>query len=168
MEALQVFSVLLSIDNKRMKNDHVLTYRKLTAFVNILALTTLGPIAMSASAQQKMPTELPIDVSLGAPADTKDQHPLVKVFQPCVNATGLVVDLPLADPVPAYESSGHLYQLNELGRIADGYKHFLHISADGKQFYIVQTGGIAGMQKVYGPLDPKNPCPTKPNKRPQK
>lgn len=123
---------------------------------------------MSASAQQKTPAELPKNVALDAPADTKDQHPLVKVFQPCVNATGLVVDLPLADLVPAYESSGHLYQLNELGRIADGYKHFLHISADAKQFYIVQVGGIAGIQKVYGPLDPSNPCPAKPNKKPKK
>ena len=123
--------------------------RKLKALVNIVALTTLGPIAMSASAQQNSPVE------------TKDQHPMVKVFQPCVNATGLVVDLPLADPQPAYESSGQLYQLNELGRIRDGYKHYLHISADTKLFYIVQTGGIAGTKKVFGPLDPSNPCPVK-------
>lgn len=129
------------------------TYRKLRTLVNILALTTLGPIAMSASAQQNPPVEL------------KDTHPLVKVFQPCVNATGLLVDLPVADPQPAYESSGHLYQLNELGRIMDGYKHFLHISADAKQFYIVQVGGIAGTQKVYGPLDPNNPCPAKSSKK---
>ncbi len=129
------------------------TYRKLRTLVNIVALTTLGPIAMSASAQQNPPVEL------------KDTHPLVKVFQPCVNATGLLVDLPVADPQPAYESSGHLYQLNELGRIMDGYKHFLHISADAKQFYIVQVGGIAGTQKVYGPLDPNNPCPAKSSKK---
>lgn len=129
------------------------TYRKLRTLVNIVALTTLGPIAMSASAQQNPPVEL------------KDTHPLVKVFQPCVNATGLLVDLPVADPAPAYESSGHLYQLNELGRIMDGYKHFLHITADTKQFYIVQVGGIAGTQKVYGPLDPNNPCPAKSSKK---
>lgn len=129
------------------------TYRKLRTLVNIVALTTLGPIAMSASAQQNPPVEL------------KDTHPLVKVFQPCVNATGLLVDLPVADPQPAYESSGHLYQLNELGRIMDGYKHFLHISADAKQYYIVQVGGIAGTQKVYGPLDPNNPCPAKSSKK---
>ena len=129
------------------------TYRKLRTLVNIVALTTLGPIAMSASAQQNPPVEL------------KDTHPLVKVFQPCVNATGLLVDLPVADPAPAYESSGHLYQLNELGRIMDGYKHFLHISADAKQFYMVQVGGIAGTQKVYGPLDPNNPCPAKSSKK---
>lgn len=129
------------------------TYRKLRTLVNIVALTTLGPIAMSASAQQNPPVEV------------KDTHPLVKVFQPCVNATGLLVDLPVADPAPAYESSGHLYQLNELGHIMDGYKHFLHISADTKQFYIVQVGGIAGTQKVYGPLDPNNPCPAKSSKK---
>ena len=136
-----------------MKNAFHLTYRKLRTLVNIVALTTLGPIAMSASAQQNPPAEL------------KDPHPLVKVFQPCVNATGLLVDLPVADPAPAYESSGHLYQLNELGRIMDGYKHFLHITADTKQFYIVQVGGIAGTQKVYGPLDPNNPCPAKSSKK---
>lgn len=139
-----------------MKNAFHLTYRKLRILVNIVALTTLGPIAMSASAQQDPPVEV------------KDQHPLVKVFKPCVNATGLLVDLPVADPQPAYESSGHLYQLNELGRIMDGYKHFLHISADAKQFYIVQVGGIAGTQKVYGPLDPNNPCPAKPVKAAKK
>lgn len=123
------------------------TIQQFAGGLSLLALTTLGPMTLSASAQYTLPLEV------------ADQHPLVLAFKPCVSATGLERDLPLANPAPAMESTGHLYQLNDVGRIRDGYRHSLYVSADGKQIYIVQVGGFAGTYKVFGPLDQKVHCP---------
>ncbi|MFZ6818954.1 hypothetical protein [Undibacterium sp. Ji22W] len=138
---------------KRMKQRMLQrTIQHLASGLSMIALTTLGPIALSASAQ----TSLPLEVA--------DQHPLVKVFKPCVSAVGLEHDLPLANPVPDLSGPGHLYQLNDVGRIRDGYRHSLYVSADQKQIYIVQIGGFAGTHKVFGPLNPKMHC-AKPAKK---
>lgn len=77
---------------------------------------------------------------------------LVKQFQACVSPTGLTRDLPLADPAPPLDSSITLLSLNEVGKIRDGYRHFLYVNHDASQIYIIQIGGIAGLRKVFGPL----------------
>lgn len=128
------------------------TLQQLASGLSMIALTTLGPIALTAFAQSSLPLEV------------ADQHPLVKAFKPCVSAVGLERDLPLANPAPDLSGPGHLYQLNDVGRIRDGYRHSLYVSADGKQIYIVQIGGLAGTHKVFGPLDPKMHC-AKPSKK---
>lgn len=109
--------------------------------------TTLGLVTLSANAQQLPAIEI------------ANQHPLVKAFQACVSATGLERDLPIANPEPKLDAKGHLYQLNEVGRIRDGYRHFLYVSPDGKTIYIQQVGGIAGTSKYFGPLDATKHCP---------
>ena len=123
------------------------TLRQLISGLSLLTVTTLGAITLPASAQNLLPLEV------------ADQHPLVLAFKPCVSAIGLERDLPLAKSIPTMESTGHLYQLNDVGRIRDGYRHSLYVSADGKQIYIIQIGGFAGTQKAFGPLDPKVHCP---------
>lgn len=122
------------------------TLQQLASGLSMIALTILGPIALTASAQ----TSLPLEVA--------DQHPLVKAFKPCVSAVGLEHDLPLANPAPDLSGPGHLYQLNDVGRIRDGYRHSLYVSEDGKQIYIIQIGGFAGTHKVFGPLKPQHAC----------
>lgn len=119
--------------------------RKCTRMLTVV--TTLGLVTMSANAQQLPAIEV------------ANQHPLVKVFQACVSATGLERDLPMANPEPKLDAKGHLYQLNELGRIRDGYRHFLYVSPDSKTIYIQQIGGIAGRITYLGPLDPAKHCP---------
>lgn len=123
--------------------------KKIMNTAKILALSTLGPIAVSAVAQNGLPT-IPLDT-----------HPLVEKFKSCVSPVGLTRELPLADPFPNVEAPGHLYVLGDMGAIHDGYRHSLYVSADGKQIYIVQVGGFAGTYKVFGPLDPKMDCSAK-------
>lgn len=123
------------------------TLQQLISGLSLMALTTIGAMTLPASAQNSLPLEV------------ADQHPLVLAFKPCVSAIGLERDLPLAKSVPVMESTGHLYQLNDVGRIRDGYRHSLYVSADGKQIYIIQIGGFAGTHKAFGPLDPKLHCP---------
>ena len=113
----------------------------------LTVFTTLGLVTLSANAQQLPAIEI------------ANQHPLVKAFQACVSATGLEHDLPTPNVLPKFDSKGHLYQLNEVGRIRDGYRHFLYVSPDGKTIYIQQIGGIAGTTKYFGPLDPAKHCP---------
>jgi hypothetical protein len=122
-------------------------YKKIMTAAQMVALTTLGPISLSAIAQMNI-----------IPAERSLKQPLVRQFKACVSPTGLTRDLPLADPSPSLEGSGTLYTLGDMGAIRDGYKHYLMLSADNKQIYIVQVGGFAGTQKIFGPLDPQLHC----------
>jgi hypothetical protein len=123
--------------------------KKIMSTAKILALSVLGPIALTAVAQN---TLAPIPF---------DNHPLVQRFKPCISPVGLTHDLPLADPFPKLEAPGRLYILGDMGAIRDGYRHSLFVSGDGKLVYIVQVGGFAGTYKVFGPLDPSTDCSKK-------
>ena len=124
-------------------------HKTIMSTAKILALSTLGPLAMTAIAQT---TPLPPPF---------DNHPLVQKFKPCISPVGLTRELPLADPIPKLEAPGRMYTLGDMGAIRDGYRHSLYVSADGKQIYIVQVGGFAGTYKVFGPLDPSMDCSKK-------
>jgi hypothetical protein len=124
-------------------------HKKIMSTAKILALSALGPLSISAVAQNTL-TPIPFD-----------NHPLVRKFKPCISPVGLTRDLPLADPSPKLEAPGHLYVLGDMGVIRDGYRHSLYVSGDGKQIYIVQVGGFAGTYKVFGPLDPSMDCSKK-------
>lgn len=103
----------------------------------------MGAISMQSQAQH--PTQ-------SGNSAAEPEHHLVKHFQSCVNAVGLTKDLPLAEPAPQLDPNIKLHPLNDIGKIRDGYRHFLYVSADEKTLYIVQMGGIAGLRKVFGPL----------------
>lgn len=122
-------------------------HKKIMTAAQIVALTTLGPISLAAIAQMNI---IPAELSL--------KQPLVQRFKACVSPTGLTRDLPLADPSPSLDGSGMLYTLGDMGAIRDGYKHYLMLSADNKQIYIVQVGGFAGTQTIFGPLDTQLHC----------
>ncbi|MBI3713610.1 MAG: hypothetical protein HY253_11720 [Burkholderiales bacterium] len=111
-------------------------------FQSMLRLSVLLAGAIS------MPSQAQNDANKAAEAE----HHLVKHFQACVSPVGLTKDLPLADPVPQLDPTIKLHLLNEVGKIRDGYRHFLYVSPNEKEVYIVQMGGIAGLRKVFGPL----------------
>lgn len=115
-------------------------------------LTMLGPLAMTAIAQTKLPEFTPVD---------DDKHPLVMQFKDCVSAVGLAQDLPVAAATAKILEKGSFFRLNDIGRIRDGYRHTLYISPDQKTIYIIQVGGLAGTQKVFGPLDRNMKCSVK-------
>ncbi len=116
------------------------------------AFTMLGPLAMTAIAQTTLPAFTPV---------IDDKHPLVLQFKDCVNAVGLTQDLPLMEGQAAISDKGSFFQLNETGRIRDGYRHTLYVSPDQKTIYIIQVGGFAGTQKIFGPLDRNMKCSVK-------
>lgn len=107
------------------------------------SMLLMGAISMQSQAQAPKPS---------GNSAVEPEHHLVKHFQSCVNAVGLTKDLPLADPAPQFDPNIKLDPLNDIGKIRDGYRHFLYVSADEKTLYIVQIGGIAGLRKVFGPL----------------
>ena len=59
-------------------------------------------------------------------------------------------------PVMASPPSELLHTLgtpiSDMGHIADGYQHFLHVDTNARAVYVVEQGGFAGTTKVYGPL----------------
>jgi hypothetical protein len=116
-------------------------------------LTILGPLAMTAIAQTTLPAFTPV---------IDDKHPLVLQFKDCVSAVGLEQELPLLAGKATILEKGSFFQLNDIGRIRDGYRHTLYVSPDQKTIYIIQAGGLAGTQKVFGPLDRNMKCSVKP------
>jgi len=50
--------------------------------------------------------------------------------------------------------------ISDMGQIADGYQHFLHVDAKARAVYVVEQGGFAGTTKVYGPLPLPRCAPT--------
>lgn len=90
-----------------------------------------------------------------------NKNPLVLAFQSCVSPVGLTRELPHAATMPTMESAGQLFQLNDTGKIRDGYRHHLYVSADKKKIYIIQIGGIAGTSKAFGPLNQQFTCAKK-------
>lgn len=51
--------------------------------------------------------------------------------------------------------------LSDTGQVMDGYTHRLYVNVEAKSAYVVQEGGIAGTQTVFGPL-PVASCSTHP------
>jgi hypothetical protein len=64
-------------------------------------------------------------------------------------------------PVVAQLPPQHAGQVGELlsdqGNVEDGYMQSFHVDTHAKAAYVVQQGGFAGMQTVYGPL-PVSAC----------
>lgn len=116
----------------------------------ILVGTLLGSISMVASAQNNWQASA---------TEVKANHPLVQQFQSCVSAVGLNVELPFLEKAPTLDPKATYLRLNDTGRIRDGYIHTLYVSQDQKTMYIIQVGGLAGTQKVFGPLDVAMKCP---------
>jgi hypothetical protein len=50
--------------------------------------------------------------------------------------------------------------ISDMGHIADGYQHFLHVDAAARAVYVIEQGGFAGTTKVYGPLPLPRCTPT--------
>ena len=50
--------------------------------------------------------------------------------------------------------------ISDMGHIADGYQHFLHVDATARAVHVVEQGGFAGTTKVYGPLPLPRCAPT--------
>jgi hypothetical protein len=94
-----------------------------------------------------------------------NKNPLVLAFQSCVSPVGLTRDLPEVAAMPTMEKDGQLFQLNDTGKIRDGYRHQLYVSADKKTIYIIQIGGIAGTSKAFGPFDSTFSCAASTDKK---
>ena len=73
-------------------------------------------------------------------------------LRPFVGPTGIHQPWPLIAELPPKFSSAFGELLSDQGIVADGYMHVLHVDASARTAYVVQQGGIAGFQTVYGPL----------------
>lgn len=129
----------------------MMKFIKASSFISLFILSALSANAMTPNSDQHK--EAIVD----------NKNPLVLAFQSCVSAVGLTKELP-ETTMPTMESAGQLFQLNDIGRIRDGYRHQLYVSADKKQIYIVQIGGIAGTSKAFGPFDQHFTCAPKKTK----
>lgn len=89
---------------------------------------------------------------------TGERAALRERFSRCVAPQGLMRVLPLASGagVPALDSAW--VRLSDRGTLSHGYFHDLYIAASPDTAYIVQTGGMNGARRVYGPLSLARGC----------
>lgn len=80
-------------------------------------------------------------------------------LRPFVHATGLRQPWPVVpdDAQLSVDTSGGVL-IADAGRTLDGYSHWLVVDAAARTSYVIERGGFAGRQKIYGPL-PVAVCP---------
>jgi hypothetical protein len=82
-----------------------------------------------------------------------------EVFRPCVGPYGVAAEvgkLPLGS-VPEATRLEHV-ELSTSGIVSDGFNHALLLDRRRGVAYIVETGGFAGVNRVYGPLGLRTEC----------
>ena len=84
-----------------------------------------------------------------------------------VSPTGVHQSWPVATKLPASLENELGLLLSDQGVVSDGYNHWLLIDQSTTASYVVQRGGFAGSQTIYGPL-PVIACPQVPPDNPLK
>ena len=84
-------------------------------------------------------------------------------LRPFVSPTGLRQSWPQVAELPSHFASELGLQLSDHSDYADGFSHWLLIDGATGTSYVVQRGGFAGTQTVYGPLPVASCTPVPPN-----
>ena len=82
---------------------------------------------------------------------------LVALFGECVSPVGPSRELPEAAEGPPLDGA-YLLKLSDAGIVMDGFSHWLAVEQSTELVYIVQRGGIAGTQTVFGPFRAEDGC----------
>jgi hypothetical protein len=115
----------------------------------LLLLGVLGSSCGSRETATRRTFELP---------DRIHEH-RVAAFAACVGALGPERALPIAEAAPEGPYGlGELILLSSPGVVLDGYYHWLGVQRVSGLVYIVQIGGIAGAQTVFGPFNLEQGC----------
>ena len=84
-------------------------------------------------------------------------------LRPFVRPTGLRQSWPQIAEVPSHLATELGLQLSDQGNYEDGFSHWLFVDSATGTSYVVQRGGFAGTQTVYGPLPVASCSPVPPN-----
>ena len=93
---------------------------------------------------------------------TLDTSNLRALFADCVSPIGPTRELPQAGPISDLDGLGVLVPLSTPGAVSDGYYHWLRVHRASGLVHIIQIGGIAGTQTVFGPFNAADGCATMP------
>ena len=84
-------------------------------------------------------------------------------LRPFVSPAGLRQSWPQAAELPSHFKDSPELQLSSQGNFEDGYTHWLVVDDASATSYVLQRGGFAGTQIVYGPLPVASCQPVPPN-----
>ena len=73
-------------------------------------------------------------------------------LRPFLSPLGLRQSWPQVAELPQHLATNPGLQLSDQGNYEDGYSHWLLVDLATASSYVVQRGGFAGTQTVYGPL----------------
>jgi len=99
----------------------------------------------------------------GVPLDQTAEACTAERIRPFVSPAGIRQNWPRTEVLPArlVEDLGTL--LSDQGNYDDGYSHWLVLDHAKSAAYVVQRGGYAGIQTVFGPLPIASCAPVPPN-----
>jgi len=73
-------------------------------------------------------------------------------LRPFVGPTGVRPSWPESKELPGYLDGQPGVLLSDQGGVLDGYSHWLLVDDRTASSYVVQRGGFAGSQTIYGPF----------------
>jgi hypothetical protein len=110
----------------------------------ILCTLLLCGIAMCAeSAESGISGETPLQIWL---------RDIAQRFAQCVGQFGVSDDFPVAQQLPPASEMLGTIVLAKPVMVSDGYHQSLMVHGPSNSAFIVQSGGFAGYQTIYGPI----------------
>lgn len=77
---------------------------------------------------------------------------VVRRLKPFVSPYGIQQAWPVMIYWPRELMHSPEIPLSDVGHVADGYRHALHVDEKEAVVYVVEEGGFRGTTKLYGPL----------------
>jgi hypothetical protein len=99
---------------------------------------------------------LPNPSAFAAPVE--DEPAFVKTFRACFTYRGAPQNAPEAAQLPPTQELSKEWSVNDAGAVSDAFIHSLFVHTKSNSAYVVQSGGLSGTQRVFGPLPLKTPC----------
>ncbi|HRE18514.1 MAG TPA: hypothetical protein PLW86_15845 [Rhodocyclaceae bacterium] len=95
-----------------------------------------------------------------------EQRDLLKALKPCLSPPEKLENFPVATERPKGNASYRL-ELNPTPLASDGFNYEITVYSAQNIAYVTQFGGIAGVNRTFGPINISKPCPlpTKPYKK---
>jgi hypothetical protein len=82
----------------------------------------------------------------------------VKSFRECFTYRGAPQQAPEVAQLPPAQELSKEWGINDAGAVADAFIHSLVVHTKSNSAYVVQSGGLSGTQRIFGPLPLKAPC----------
>ncbi|MES2879398.1 MAG: hypothetical protein V4713_13365 [Pseudomonadota bacterium] len=143
---------MLEVTQQCFASSPLIPFIKYNMICRFFCTLLLCGIAMCAASEET-------GISSGEISEVLWLQGIAKRFAPCVGPFGVNARFPKINELPPYSEMLGFIVLSDPGIVSDGYYQTLEIHGPSNTAFIVQSGGIAGTQTVYGPVPLSFQCP---------